>query len=136
MGTGAAHQYTTYRRRRHGNFPRKSPRGDAHADDITGTLAHGPADGFGDADHVQDGPVRVFEAHVDHTAVIGHAVELGMDRALHLIDELGCGKVGPDRYDCDAGEPKEGKTFKASLPRINAILGMEVPEQTARDILR
>ncbi len=65
-----------------------------------------------------------------------YSVELGMDRALHLIDELGCGKVGPDRYDCDAGEPKVGKTFKASLPRINAILGIEVPEQTARDILR
>ena len=65
-----------------------------------------------------------------------YSVELGMDRALHLIDELGCGKIGPDRYDCDAGEPKEGKTFKASLPRINAILGIEVPEETALDILR
>ena len=65
-----------------------------------------------------------------------YSVELGMERALHLIDELVCGKIGPDRYDCDAGEPKEGKTFKASLLRINAILGIEVPEEAARDILR
>ena len=65
-----------------------------------------------------------------------YTVELAMDRALHLIDELDCGDVAPDRYDCDAGEPKTGKTFKASLARINAILGIEVPEETALDILR
>ncbi len=65
-----------------------------------------------------------------------YTVELGMDRALHLIQELDCGDIGPDRYDCDAGEPKEGKTFTASLARINAILGIEVPEETALDILR
>jgi len=64
-----------------------------------------------------------------------YTVELGMDRALHLIDELDCGDIAPDRYDCDAGQPKEGKTFTASLSRINAILGIEVPEETALDIL-
>ena len=64
-----------------------------------------------------------------------YSVELGMERALHLIDELDCGDIAPNRYDCDAGEPKEGKTFTASLARINAILGIEIPEETALDIL-
>lgn len=65
-----------------------------------------------------------------------YSAELGMERALHLIDELGCGRISPDRYDCDAGEAKEGKTFTASLSRINAILGIEVPEEKAVGILR
>ena len=65
-----------------------------------------------------------------------YSVELGMERALHLIDALNCGDIAPNRYDCDAGQAKEGKTFRASLARINAILGIEIPEETALEILR
>ncbi len=65
-----------------------------------------------------------------------YTVELGMERALHLIEELDCGDIAPNRYDCDAGEPKEGKTFTADLSRINEILGVRIPEETALDILR
>ena len=62
-----------------------------------------------------------------------YITELGMARALHLIQELGCGEITSSAFDCSAGAPREGKRFKASLKRINAILGIEVP---AEDVLR
>ena len=62
-----------------------------------------------------------------------YTTELGMARALHLIQELGCGEITASAFDCSAGAPREGKRFTASLKRINAILGIEVP---AEDVLR
>ncbi len=62
-----------------------------------------------------------------------YITELGMARALHLIQELGCGEITSSAFDCSAGAPREGKRFTASLSRINGILGIEVP---AEDVLR
>ena len=62
-----------------------------------------------------------------------YTTELGMARALHLIQELGCGEITSSAFDCSAGAAREGKRFTASLKRINAILGIEVP---ADDVLR
>ena len=62
-----------------------------------------------------------------------YITELGMDRALHLIEELGCGEITSSAFDCSAGAPREGKKFTASLKKINDILGIEVP---AEDVLR
>ena len=62
-----------------------------------------------------------------------YTTELGMARALHLIQELGCGEITASAFDCSAGAPREGKRFTASLARINAILGIEVP---AEEVLR
>ena len=62
-----------------------------------------------------------------------YTTELGMARALHLIEELHCGEITSSSFDCSAGAPVEGKHFKASLKRINGILGIEVP---AEDVLR
>ncbi len=62
-----------------------------------------------------------------------YTTELGMARALHLIQELGCGEITASAFDCSAGAPREGKRFRASLSRINGILGIEVP---AEDVLR
>ena len=56
-----------------------------------------------------------------------------MARALHLIEELGCGEITSSAFDCNAGAPREGKKFTASLKKINDILGIEVP---AEDVLR
>jgi len=64
-----------------------------------------------------------------------YTVELGMDRALHLIEELGCGEITASAFDCSAGAPREGLHFSASLSRINSILGIEVPADTVLDIL-
>ena len=62
-----------------------------------------------------------------------YTTELGMARALHLIEELGCGEITASAFDCSAGAPREGKHFSASLKRINEILGIKVP---AKDVLR
>ncbi|MCF0136427.1 MAG: phenylalanine--tRNA ligase subunit beta [Lachnospiraceae bacterium] len=65
-----------------------------------------------------------------------YTVEMGMARALHLIQELGCGEITASAFDCDAGEPKEGKQFTAAFSGINRILGIEVPRQDVLDILK
>ena len=65
-----------------------------------------------------------------------YTTELGMARALHLIEELGCGEITASAFDCSAGAPREGKHFTARLSRINAILGIEVPEEEVLRILK
>ena len=65
-----------------------------------------------------------------------YITELGMARALHLIQELNCGEITASAFDCSAGAPREGKHFTASLRRINGILGIEVPADTVMDILK
>ncbi len=65
-----------------------------------------------------------------------YTTELGMARALHLIQELGCGEITASAFDCSAGAPREGKHFTASLKRINAILGIEVPAEEVLRILK
>ena len=65
-----------------------------------------------------------------------YITELGMARALHLIQELGCGEITASAFDCSAGAPREGKHFTASLKRINGILGIEVPAEDVLRILR
>ncbi len=64
-----------------------------------------------------------------------YTTELGMARALHLIQELGCGEVTSSAFDVSAGAPREGKHFTATISGINAILGIEVPADTIVDIL-
>jgi phenylalanyl-tRNA synthetase beta chain len=59
-----------------------------------------------------------------------------MARALHLIQELGCGEITSSAFDCSAGAPREGKRFTASLKRINAILGIRVPVKEVMRILK
>ncbi len=65
-----------------------------------------------------------------------YTTELGMARALHLIQELGCGEITASAFDCSAGAPGEGKRFTASLKRINGILGIEVPAEEVLRILK
>ncbi|WP_300366976.1 phenylalanine--tRNA ligase subunit beta [uncultured Subdoligranulum sp.] len=65
-----------------------------------------------------------------------YTTELGMARALHLIQELGCGEVTASHFDCSAGAPREGKKFTATVSGINAILGITVPTDAVLDILR
>ena len=65
-----------------------------------------------------------------------YITELGMARALHLIQELNCGEITSSSFDCSAGAPREGKQFNASLQRINNILGIEVPAGEVLSILK
>ena len=64
-----------------------------------------------------------------------YTTELGMARALHLIQKLGCGEVTAAHFDCSAGAPREGKHFTATISGINAILGITVPTDAILDIL-
>lgn len=56
-----------------------------------------------------------------------------MKRALHLIEELGCGKVSCTHVDVNTGNSVEPQEMKVSVARVNGVLGIEVPNE---DILR
>ena len=65
-----------------------------------------------------------------------YTTELGMARALHLIQELGCGEITATHFDVSAGAPREGKRFDARISGINAILGITVPTDEVLRILK
>lgn len=70
-----------------------------------------------------------FEKGVD-----AYTPELAMARALHLVQELGCGT--PTTYRADTlAAPPEQKTIVTSYRKINALLGIEVPEREGNAIL-
>ena len=58
-----------------------------------------------------------------------YTTQLGMKRALHLIGELGCGKVSPVHVEVSAGNSTEAKPLTVSVAKLNAILGIKVPEE-------
>ncbi len=58
----------------------------------------------------------------------------GMDRALHLIEELGCGRVTTLRKDVCAVDLTP-RTMTASVGKINALLGITVPNEEILSIL-
>ena len=62
-----------------------------------------------------------FEKGVD-----AYTNERGMARALHLIEQLGCGEVTDMRQDVCAVDLTPRK-MTASVQKINALLGIEVP---------
>ncbi len=58
----------------------------------------------------------------------------GMDRALHLIEELNCGVVTNVRKDVCAADLTERK-MTASVEKINSLLGITVPNEEILSIL-
>ncbi len=70
-----------------------------------------------------------FEKGVD-----AYTNERGMARALHLIEELGCGTVTDMHRDVCAVDLTP-RTMTASVAKINALLGIEVPESEIKAIL-
>lgn len=58
-----------------------------------------------------------------------------MDRALHLVEELGCGKPTSCRADVNA-DPLQPKTIEAGYAAIDAVLGISVPHADMVAILR
>lgn len=70
-----------------------------------------------------------YEKGVDY-----YSVELGLNRALNLIDTLGCGTISCDGYDLTAEEIKE-KVIKTTISKVNAVLGIDVPNDTIVNIL-
>ena len=69
-----------------------------------------------------------FEKGVDEYSTV-----LGMKRALHLIEELGCGKVSSTHVDVNVGNSIEPQPMQVSIHKVNSVLGIEVP---AEEIVR
>lgn len=61
---------------------------------------------------------------------------MAMKRALHLIEELGCGRVSSTHVEVSAGNSIEPTEMKASIKRINDVLGIQVPTADIERILR
>lgn len=70
-----------------------------------------------------------YEKGVDY-----YSVEIGLKRALNLINKLDCGKIACDYYDLYNAEIKE-KVILTTIEKVNNVLGINVPNQTISDIL-
>ncbi len=71
-----------------------------------------------------------YEKGVDEYTTV-HA----MKRALHLITELGCGKVSATHLDVNTGNSIEPREMKVSVRRVNDVLGIEVPGEEILKIM-
>lgn len=72
-----------------------------------------------------------FEKGVDE-----YTTGMAMQRALHLVEELGCGTVSATHVDVDANPKRENLRVETTFSKINGVLGIEVPKDTIVDILR
>lgn len=72
-----------------------------------------------------------YEKGVDEYATV-HA----MKRALHLIEELGCGKVSSTHVDVNTGNSVEPKEMKVSIEKVNNVLGIQVPGEEILRIMK
>ncbi len=72
-----------------------------------------------------------FEKGVDEYSTV-----YAMKRALHLIEELGCGKVSSTHVDVNTGNSIEPKEMKVSIARVNDVLGIEVPGEEILRIMK
>lgn len=67
--------------------------------------------------------------------VYEYTTVMAMKRALHLVEELGCGKVSSTHVEISAGNSIEPKEMKVSVKRVNGVLGIEVPNEEILRIL-
>lgn len=65
--------------------------------------------------------------------VYEYTTDLAMKRALHLMEELGCGKVSSTHVEVSTGNSIEPREMKVSVRRVNGVLGITVPDE---DIIR
>lgn len=72
-----------------------------------------------------------YEKGVDEYATV-HA----MKRALHLIEELDCGKVSCTHVDVNTGNSVDPEEMRVSVKKINEVLGIQVPEEEMLHILK
>ncbi len=67
--------------------------------------------------------------------VYEYTTVMAMKRALHLIEELGCGKVSSTHVEVSTGNSVEPQEMKVSVKQVNGVLGIEVPEEEILRIL-
>ncbi len=63
-----------------------------------------------------------------------YSVEIGMKRALSLIDKLNCGKIACDCFDICSSD-LTNKVISTTISRVNGVLGIEVPSKIINKIL-
>lgn len=76
---------------------------------------------------VSDSSARFSKGVDEYTTV------MALKRALHLVEELGCGKVSSTGFDVNTGNSIEPFELKASVSKVNGVLGIKVPDS---DIVR
>ncbi len=76
---------------------------------------------------VSDSSMRFSKGVDEYTTV------MAMKRALHLIEELNCGKVSATKFDINTGNSVEPKKMTVSVKQVNGVLGISVPDE---DIVR
>ncbi|MCQ2500063.1 MAG: phenylalanine--tRNA ligase subunit beta [Lachnospiraceae bacterium] len=64
-----------------------------------------------------------------------YSTVMAMKRVLHLIEELGAGKVSASHFDVNTGNSVEPSEMKASIKRVNGVLGITVPDEEIVKIL-
>ncbi|MCD8205801.1 MAG: phenylalanine--tRNA ligase subunit beta [Clostridia bacterium] len=85
---------------------------------------------------------RALGQHSDSSAafekgVSEYATEMGMRRALHLVEELGCGTVTNVKKDVKSEySVKEPKKMTVSAKKVSAVLGIDVPAEKIASILK
>lgn len=72
-----------------------------------------------------------FEKGVDE-----YGVEMGMARALNLVEKLGVAKISSSHFDVTAGENTAPRTFDVTVEKVNSVLGIEVPQSEIVSILK
>jgi len=72
-----------------------------------------------------------YEKGVDEFTTVN-----AMKRALHLIEELGCGKISCTHVDVNTGNSVEPREMKVSVRKVNDVLGIDVPESEILRIMK
>ncbi len=70
-----------------------------------------------------------YEKGVDYLSV-----ENGMKRALHLISELGCGKIACDEYDI-VDKTLTENVITTTVSKVNAVLGLNISADYIKEVL-
>ena len=65
-----------------------------------------------------------------------YRTELGLRRALHLIQELDCGDITPTCFDCGGDNTPAPTVVTATPAQINGVLGIAVPADEMKAILQ
>ena len=71
-----------------------------------------------------------FEKGIDE-----YTVECGMARALNLVQNLGIAKVSSSHFDVSGGASTEKRVINVETAKVNAVLGIEVPEESMVEVL-
>ena len=64
-----------------------------------------------------------------------YSTVMAMKRVLHLIEELDCGKVSSTHCDVNTGNSVEPRELVTSIAKVNAVLGITVPNEDIERIL-